>query len=289
MQVGQNATYWRNKAEAESNMIPDLTGVQIKTTHITGNVYMLEATGDVAGNIGASIGQDGVLLVDTQFAQLAQPIRTALESIGGHEIRFIINTHSHEDHTHGNSALGGDATLVAHEQTWAQLKKDPTRCLEKAITFDKHKSLYFNEERVDIVDFPNGHTVSDAIVIFTESRVVHMGDLLNSGNWSFPIVDLDMGGSIDGLVRNVKSILEIIHQDTIIIPGHYEVTDREGLKSTYDMLLETIGIVREQMALGKDLKQIKTKGFPATYDSWGKGETQADQWIENIFDGLSKK
>ena len=267
-------------------MIPDLTGVQIKTTYITGNIYMLEATGDVAGNMAASVGPDGVLLVDTQFAQLAQPIRTALKAIGGQEIRFIINTHSHEDHTHGNTALGGDATLVAHEQTWAQLKKNPGRSLEKVITFDRQKSLDFNEERVDIVHFPNGHTASDAIVIFSGSNVVHLGDLLNSGNWSFPYVDLLLGGSIDGLVRNVKSILEIISRDAIIIPGHYEITNKAGLKTTYDMLLETIGIVREKMALGKDPEQIKTEGFPAVYDSWGRGYAQASQWIENIYHAL---
>jgi len=267
-------------------MVPDLSGVQIKTTHVNRNVYMLEATGDVAGNIGASVGPDGILLVDTQFAPLADQIRSSLTAIGGKEIRFIINTHSHEDHTHGNTVLGGEATLVAHIQTWQHLKKDPNRSLEKVITFDKQKSFHFNGERVDIMHFPNGHTASDAIVVFTGSNVVHLGDLLNSGNWSFPFVDLDLGGSIDGLIRNVKSILDLIPQGAAIIPGHYEITDKEGLKMTYDMLLETSGIVREKIALGQDLEQIKAEGFPAKYDSWGRGYTQAAQWIENIYNGL---
>ena len=267
-------------------MIPDLTGVQIKTKHIKSNIYMLEATGDVAGNIGVSVGPDGVLLVDTQFAQLAQLIRAALKAIGGEKIRYIINTHCHEDHTHGNSALGDDAALVIHEQTWAQLQKDPARSLEKVITFNKQKFINFNGEKVDIVHFPNGHTASDAIVIFTESNVIHLGDLLNSGNWSFPFVDLDLGGSINGLLRNVKSILELIPPNAVIIPGHYEVTDRQGLKSTYDMLVETIGIVREKMDLGKGLVQIKAEGFPDKYASWGRGYTQAAQWIENIYNGI---
>jgi glyoxylase-like metal-dependent hydrolase (beta-lactamase superfamily II) len=267
-------------------MIPDLNGVQIKTTHISGYLYMLEASGDVAGNIGASVGPDGVLLVDTQFAQLAQPIRAALKAIGGDKIRYIINTHCHEDHTYGNAALGAEATLVAHELTWQALKNDPTRSLKKVLTFDRQISLDFNAQPVDIVHLPNGHTASDAIVIFSASNVVHLGDLLNSGNWSFPVVDLDLGGSIDGLVRNVKSLLDIISPDATIIPGHYEITDRQGLKTTYDMLVETIGIVREKMASGKDLKQIKTEGFPAKYDLWGRGYAGASQWIENIYNGL---
>jgi len=268
------------------NMVPDLSGVQIKTTHVNRNIYMLEATGDVAGNIGASVGSDGVLLVDTQFAPLADQIRSSLTAIGGKEIRFIINTHCHEDHTHGNTALGQVATLVVHDQTWQLLKKDLNWPLEKIITFDKQKSFHFNGERVDIVHFPDGHTASDSIVVFSGSNVVHVGDLLNAGNWSFPFVDLDAGGSIDGLIQNVKSILDVIPRDAKIIPGHYQITDKEGLKMTYDMLLETSGIVREKKAFGQDLAQIKAEGFPARYDSWGRGYTQAPQWIENIYNGI---
>ena len=95
-----------------------------------------------------------------------------------------------------------------------------------------------------------------------------------------------LDGSIDGLMQNVKSILDIIPEDAKIIPGHYESTDKEGLKMTYDMLLETSGIVQEKMVLGQDLDQIKAEGFPARYDSWGRGHTQAAQWIENIYHGL---
>lgn len=269
-----------------NNIIPDLTGVQIKTKHIAGNIHMLEATRDVAGNIGVSVGKDGILLVDTQFAQLSDQIREALKAIGGNEIRYIINTHSHEDHSYGNAALGENATLVAQEQSWERMKNNPIQSIEKVITFDKEKSIDFNGERIDILHFPNGHNISDAIVIFTKSNVVHMGDLLNAGNCSFPFVDLNMGGSIAGLVRNMKSILQIIPQDAAIIPGHYELTDKEGLKMTYDMILETIGIVRDQMESGKSLEQIKDKGFPAKYDAWGTGYADAAQWIENIYHGL---
>lgn len=267
-------------------MLPDLRGVLIKTTHVNRNIYMLEATGDVAGNIGASVGPDGALLVDTQFAPLADQIREALKALGGNEIRYIINTHSHEDHSYGNAALSENATLVAQEQSWERMKNNPIQSIEKVITFDKEKSIDFNGERIDILHFPNGHNISDAIVIFTKSNVVHMGDLLNAGNCSFPFVDLNMGGSISGLVRNMKSILQIIPQDAAIIPGHYELTDKEGLKMTYDMILETIGIVRDQMESGKSLEQIKDKGFPAKYDSWGTGYADASQWIENLYHGL---
>jgi cyclase len=268
-------------------MIPDLTGVQIKTRHISKNIYMIEATGDVAGNIGASVGPDGILLVDTQFAPLAKQICNTLRDIGGKEIQYIVNTHSHEDHTHGNAALGENATLIVHNQVWKQLKHDPTRALTNVVTFDDRKSLYFNGERVDIVHFPNGHTVSDSIVIFNDSNVVHVGDLLNSGCLCFPFVDLDLGGSIEGLANNLESILSTIPHDAKIIPGHYDITDIEGLQMTYGMLLETIGIVQKKIAQGKNLEQIKAEGFPAKYDSWGGGYSEAPQWIENIYSGSS--
>jgi len=266
-------------------MIPDLTEVQIKTKYISKNIYMLEATGDVAGNIGASVGPDGILLVDTQFAPLAKQICNALKDIGGKEIQYIVNTHSHDDHTHGNAALGENSTLIVHSQVWKQIQNDPNRTLKNVETFDNRKSLYFNGERIDIVHFPNGHTVSDSIVIFNNSNVVHVGDLLNSGCLCFPFVDIALGGSIEGLVNNVESILSTIPRNAKIIPGHYEITNIDGLQMTYGMLLETIGIVQKKIAQGKNIERIKSEGFPGKYDSWGGGYTEASQWIENIYNG----
>lgn len=147
------------------------------------------------------------------------------------------------------------------------------------------QALDSSGERVDIVHFPNGHTVSDSIVIFNDSNVVHVGDLLNSGCLCFPFVDLYLGGSIEGLTKNLESILSTIPHDAKIIPGHYEITDIYGLQMTYEMLLETIGIVRKKIAQGKNIERIKAEGFPAKYDSWGGGYTEASQWIENIYNG----
>lgn len=113
-----------------------------------------------------------------------------------------------------------------------------------------------------------------------------MGDLLNSGNWSFPNVDLEAGGSITGLLENVEKLVRIIPRDTKIIPGHYDLTDFNGLKMTCRMLVETIGIVRRKKEEGTSLEQIKKEGFPAKYNSWGRGYTKAGEWIENIFKGL---
>ena len=133
-----------------------------------------------------------------------------------------------------------------------------------------------------------GHTDNDVVIFFTKSKVVHLGDLWNSGISSFPTVDLESGGSIIGMLRNVESLIKIIPEDAKIIPGHYALSGLKALQSTRDMLLETIGIVSRKKASGKSLKQIQKEGFPSEYDDWGKAYADAKTWIENIYLGLGQ-
>jgi glyoxylase-like metal-dependent hydrolase (beta-lactamase superfamily II) len=265
--------------------MPNLDNVEIITTHIAGNVYMLEATGDVAGNIAVSAGSDGLLLVDTQFAPLAPKIREALKKISQEQIKYIINTHHHDDHTHGNSVLGASATIISHDNTRKRLK-EARRYPLPHITFQKQISIHFNGEEIKIVHFPRGHSDNDVVVYFTKSNVVHTGDLWNSGIWSFPFVDLDAGGTIYGMLHNVERLIESIPANAKIIPGHYASSDLTDLKRTRNMLAETIETVRWKKAKGISLDQIKKEGFPSKYDSWGTAYTDASSWIENIYKGL---
>lgn len=267
--------------------IPDLSQVEIITNHVGGNIYRLEATGDVAGNIAASIGPDGILLVDTQFAPLSELILKALRKISDRPIKYIINTHHHIDHTHGNPVLGKSATIIAHANAYKRLMAMPAEG-RPAITFQDSASLFFNGEEIKISHYPLGHTDNDVVIFFTKSKVVHLGDLWNSGISSFPTVDLEAGGSIIGMLRNVENLIKIIPKDAKIIPGHYGLSDLKGLRSTRDMLLETINIVSRKKASGKSLKQIQKEGFPPEYDDWGKAYTDAKTWIENIYLGLDQ-
>jgi glyoxylase-like metal-dependent hydrolase (beta-lactamase superfamily II) len=265
--------------------IPNLDNVEIITTHIAGNVYMLEATGDVAGNIAVSAGPEGLLLVDTQFAPLAPKIREALKKIGRGQIKYIINTHHHDDHTHGNSVLGTSATIIAHNNTRKRLKEKQRSPLPN-MTFERELSLNFNGEDIKLVHFPKGHSDSDIVVYFTKSNVIHTGDLWNSGIWSFPFVDLEAGGTIYGMLHNVERIIDSVTENIKIIPGHYAASDLLDLKRTRDMLVETIEVVRRKKAKGMSLDQIKKEGFPPKYDGWGTAYTNASSWIENIYRGL---
>lgn len=268
--------------------IPDLDNVRIITTHVAGHIYMFEATGDVAGNIAVSAGPDGILLVDTQFAPLADSIRTALDSITDGNIEYIINTHHHMDHSHGNATLGKSATIIAHGNARKRLLQMPKEARPK-ITFNNQISIHFNDEEIKVIHYPHGHTDNDVVVFFTGSNVVHLGDLWNSGISSFPTVDLEAGGSIMGMLKNIEDLIRIIPEDAHIIPGHYALSDLRDLKRTRDMLVETIGLVKRKKSAGMSLEHIKKEGFSAKYDGWGTAYTNSATWIENIYHGLEYK
>jgi glyoxylase-like metal-dependent hydrolase (beta-lactamase superfamily II) len=266
--------------------IPQLENVEILVTPVAGNISMLEATGDVAGNIAVSAGQDGFLLVDTQFAPLAGQIQQALDKIGTGEIRYVINTHHHSDHAHGNSVLGKNATVITHANAYRRLIQNP-KARRPDVSFRQEMSLRFNGEEIRIIHLPGGHTDGDSVVWFTGSNVWHLGDLWNSGISSFPTVDLDAGGTVLGMLKNIERLIELIPEDARIIPGHYSVSDLQDLRATYDMLAETVDLVRRNKAAGYTLEQIKQAGLPPKYKSWGTGYASADDWIENLYRGLT--
>ena len=265
--------------------MPDLTGVTIRTEHVGGNVYMLEASGDVAGHIGVSVGEDGILIVDDQFAPLTDQISSALGKLSSGDLRYILNTHFHDDHSDGNENLGESATIIAHTNTRKRL-------LDKAeghwpeVTFVQEASVYFNGEEIKAIHYPDGHTDGDIVIFFTKSNVVHLGDLWNSGISSFPIADISAGGTVKGILKNIEAVLPLIPEDARIIPGHGPVSDLKELWSYRGMLVETIGIVERKKRAGMSLERIQAEGFPSKYDEWGKGYMNAEGWIENIYRSL---
>ena len=271
----------------------DFSNVEIKATHVRGNIYMLNGTG---GNIGVSIGSDGVLIVDDKFAPLADKIRAALKEVGGGELKFILNTHWHGDHTGGNQVFGPEAPIIAHTNVRKRLATDqhllgrdvPAAPKEAwpVITFDHSVSVHFNGEEIKAVHFPRGHTDGDTVIFFTGSTVVHMGDDFFSGR--FPFVDLGSGGDVEGLTKNIAAVLKKLSADVKIIPGHGPVSTLDDLKTYHRMLVETTNIVRAAMAAGKSLEEIKAEGLPEEWSSWGSGFIPAERWLETIHASLSR-
>jgi cyclase len=274
----------------------DYSKVEIKVTKVAGNVYMLEGAG---GNIGVSVGSDGILIVDDQFAPLADKIKAALKTLGEGKLKFVLNTHYHGDHTGGNIAFGPDAPIIAQTNVRKRLSTEqisrffnrttpayPKEALP-VITFDQAVSVFFNGEEIKVIHFPRGHTDGDSVIFFTGSNVVHMGDDFFNGR--FPVVDLEAGGDVEGMTRNVAEIIGKLPQGVKVIPGHGPLSDVEGLKAFHRMLVETTGIVRKKIAAGKTLKQIKADGLPKEWKSWGSGFIKTDTWIELVYNSLSAR
>jgi glyoxylase-like metal-dependent hydrolase (beta-lactamase superfamily II) len=274
----------------------DYSKVEIKATKVSGNVYMLEGSG---GNIGVSIGVDGILIVDDEFAPLAEKIKAALKNLGEGKLKFILNTHWHVDHTGGNAPLGKEATIIAHDNVRKRLSTEqrleffkqtvPASPSEAwpVITFDQSLSVHFNGEEIKVIHFPHGHTDGDSVIFFTTSNVVHMGDDFFAGR--FPFVDLDSGGSVQGMAKNVGEIIPKLPAGVKLIPGHGPISTIDDLKAYHRMLLETTEIVRKKIAAKKSLEQVKKEGLPAAWKSWGEGFVKTDQWLELVYRSLTKK
>ena len=275
---------------------PDFSKVEITATKVAGNIYMLQGQG---GNIGVSVGADGILIVDDQFAPLADKIKAALKTLGEGKLKFVLNTHWHGDHTGGNVQFGPDAPIIAHDNVRRRLATEqkseffkhttpasPKEALP-VITFDKSLSVHFNGEEIKVIHFPQGHTDGDSVIFFTNSSVVHMGDDFFVAR--FPFVDLESGGSVQGLTKNIAEIIPKLAADVKIIPGHGPISTVEDLKQYHHMLLETTAVVQSKMKAGKTVAQIKAEGLPAEWASWGSGFIKTDVWLETIYRSLSKK
>jgi len=274
----------------------DFSKVQMKATKVAGNVYMLEGSG---GNIGVSVGDDGLLIVHDQFAPLADKIRAALKGIADKKLHFILNTHWHQDHTGGNVAFGPEATIIAHDNVRKRLASDqksvvfnrttpasPKEALP-VITFDQSLTVHFNGEDIRVIHYPQGHTDGDSVIFFSQSNVVHLGDDFFAGK--FPFVDLESGGTVEGLIKNIGELIGKIPAGAKLIPGHGPISTIDDLKSYHRMLQQTTEIVRQKIAAGKTVDQIKTEGLPAEWAPWGTGFIKTDRWVETIYNSLTAK
>lgn len=274
----------------------DFSKVEIKTIKVAGNIYMLQGAG---GNIGVSVGPDGILIVDDQYAPLADRIKAALKTLGDGKLKFILNTHYHGDHTGSNPAFGPDAPIIAQTNARKRLTaeqqskffgwKFPPMAKEglPVITFDQSVSVFFNGEEIKVIHFPHGHTDGDCVVFFPGSNVVHMGDDFFQGR--FPVVDLENGGDVEGMAKNVGEIIGKLPADVKVIPGHGALSDLDGLKAFHRMLMETTEIVRKKMKAHKTLAQIKAEGLPDEWKPWGTGYIKTEMWLELVYTSLSAK
>ncbi len=272
----------------------DFSKVEVKATPVAGKIHMLQGAG---GNIGVSVGSDGLLIVDDQFAPLADKIRIALKSLSPGNLAFVLNTHWHYDHTGGNEAFGGEATIIAHDNVRKRMEKgqmlggdmvpaSPAKALP-VITFGESVTVHFNGEEIRVLHYPHGHTDGDSVIFFTGSNVVHMGDDYFAGR--FPFIDLESGGSLAGLTENIEKILGQLPADVKVIPGHGPLSTKTDLQGYLAMLEETTAHVRQRIEAGKDLKAIQAEGLPEKWKEWGSGFIKTEDWIALIHGSLTSK
>ena len=263
----------------------DFSKVEIKATKVAGNIWMLEGSG---GNIGVSVGNDGLLIVDDQFEPLAEKIKAALEKLSTNRLRFVINTHHHGDHTGGNAVFGETATIVAHSNVRKRLGANEKlrRLALPVITFDETLSVHFNGEEIQASHYPQGHTDGDGIIWFKTSNVVHLGDHMMTER--FPSIDTSSGGSLDGWIKNIAAIIPTLPADIKIIPGHGRLATLDDLKALHKAVVDSTAFVRQQLAAGKDVAAIKAAGLPAEFKAWGSGFISSDVWIETVAKATKK-
>ena len=273
-------------AAAQGN---DFSKVEVKATKVGGNVWMLTGAG---GNIGVLAGPDGVLVVDDQFAPLADKIRAAIKGFAPDgKLAFLLNTHWHGDHTGGNAAFGKEATIIAQENVRKRLatKQDspsPKEALP-VVTYEDGVTVWFDDEEIQIVHVPHGHTDGDSIVFFKGSNVVHMGDQFFNG--MFPFIDVDSGGDVNGYIKNVADMIARIPPGATIIPGHGPVGTLDDLKKFHAALVKTTDIVKSEIAKGLTLEGAKKAGLPEEYKAYATSFIPIEKWIETVYQGQKKK
>lgn len=268
--------------------------ITVRTTKVAGNVYMLQGRG---GNIGAIVGPEGILIVDDDYKVVSEKLAAALKELGSASPKYVLNTHWHGDHTEGNEYFGKNSTIVAHANVRKRLSQTNTvfgRTVAIApavswpvITYTASMSIFFNGEEIQAVHYPNSHTDGDTVVFFKGSNVVHFGDMFFAGR--FPFVDLENGGSVQGLINNIGSLIQKVPADAKLIPGHGPICTLADLKNYHSLIVDSAKIVEDAMKAGKPLEEIKKAGFPERFKEAGSGFIKTDQWIETIYRSYSMK
>lgn len=268
--------------------------LSFKTIQVTDNIWMLRGKG---GNIAILTGEQGFLMVDDDYKVMSDALKKQIKEYGGvDKLSYIINTHWHGDHTEGNLSLGKHSLIVAHDSVRSRLLTTQEIKLFKMVskpypevalpsmTYTKAMKLYINNEEVEIVHYPGGHTDGDSIVFFKKANVVHMGDHHFSG--FFPFVDIEHGGNVLRMAVNVKAVLSIIDDNTKVIPGHGPLSSKSDLQDFYNMLVGTSSEVKNMMLQGMNLEQIKAKGLSKQWQSWTDGFLSSEVWIGIVFNSL---
>jgi cyclase len=278
----------------------DFSKVQIKVTKVSGNIYMLEGSG---GNIAASVGEDGIVIVDDQYAPLAEKIQAALKGLGitDKPVRFVINTHYHGDHTGGNEVFANaGSTLIAQDNVRKRLEgggsagnggsikmevKPAAKAALPVITFQNDVTVHLNGEDIRALHFPSGHTDGDSVIFFPKNNVVHMGD--DFVRYGFPFIDVASGGSVQGMISAMEKAMTMLPADVKVIPGHGALSNLDDVRAFVKMLKETSAVVQKNIDEHKTVEQMKQAKILAPWEKFSSGFINSDVFIETLYNSLT--
>jgi len=267
----------------------------LNSIKVSDNIYMFQMGS--AGNVGVLVGDDGVVLIDDQFAPMTSRITDAVAELSDQPVRYVFNTHWHGDHTGGNRNFGKlGPVIVAHDNVRRRMSSEQFHLFFKArsaaappealpvITFNDSMTFYLNDEVIDVLHLPVAHTDGDAVYYFRKADVLHTGDaFINRG---YPLIDIASGGSIKGQIEATNRMLDMIGPDTIIIPGHGPLADKGRMIAVRDMLVTARERVAELIARDMGLDEIITAEPLAELDlEWGGGFLRAKYFVTIIYQG----
>ena len=277
----------------------DFSKVEIQAHKLGDSTYMLTGAG---GNIGLSVGEDAVFVIDDQFAPLAAKIKAAIARITAKPVQFVLNTHFHFDHTGGNEAFGKDgALIVAHDNVRRRMSRDQLISLVNTsspqpaspkvalpvITVAGELTFHINGEEVHAFHVPRAHTDGDLVVHFRKSDVVHMGDTYFNG--SYPFIDVSSGGTADGLVAAADRVLALATDKTKIIPGHGPLASKADLQAYRDLLATVAQRIKDLRRDGKSDAEIRAARPAADFDArYGNGFIKPEVFVQMMLAALPR-
>lgn len=239
---------------AQAQQGPDFDAVEFKTTDLGNGFYMLQGFG---GNLGVSVGADGVFLIDDDYPQLAEKAVAAVGALADEGVDYLVNTHWHGDHTGGNAAFHATGSrILAHENVRTRMnaagpRRSPPEALPE-LTYSENATLHYNGQTIALLHVTNAHTDGDTVVHFREANLIHTGDTLFNGR--YPFIDLNSGGSVSGFIDALKLIANLADGDTRIIPGHGPLANKDDVAQTIEMLQATRAAVKTHVDAGKSLE-----------------------------------
>lgn len=272
--------------------------IQITVQQIGEGMFMLQGHG---GNILVSIGDEGLLMIDSDYSDVTPTLLKAIQSFSNKPIKFLINTHWHGDHTGGNTQIGASgASIIAHENARARMAQGGT--LEvlgmtfpptaspglPTITFKQDLMMHHHDEDISLMHLGAAHTDGDIIVIFPRANIIHMGDLFFNG--FYPFIDVSSGGDFDGMIASAEAVLALADEQTKIIPGHGPLASRAELAAYVDMLKSVRSVLSPLVAEGKTAQDIVALDPLESYNpEWGDGLIPAAQWLPIAVSAINPK